>query len=40
MVIFLVLSEKMVSFFQKYDLKTKDDGKWKMIFLKKYMDKW
>ena len=37
--IFLVLSGKMVSFSVKYDIFPLD-GKWKMIFLKKYMELW
>ena len=37
--IFLVLSGKMVLFYQKYDIFSLD-GKSKMIFLKKYMEIW
>ena len=37
--IFLVLSEKMVFFPKKHDIFS-FDGKWKMIFFKKYMEVW
>ena len=37
--IFVVLSGKMIFFFKKYDIFSLD-GKWEMIFRKKYMEIW